>query len=169
MADEPSATTASATAPSSSPEAPLPRRERLRLHAQTFLRSDNAGRVAYVKDRVTSLRQKLAFARGDADAFVDEMPDVDAAARPQLARLWGTAAIANQRYWPRRSVRVPTTLFTAATPIQWAATRMDDPLLGWREWIDDAIDNVILDGLHLELFQAGNLAKIAASIDAALR
>jgi amino acid adenylation domain-containing protein len=148
---------------------PLPRRERLLLHARTFLGTDHAGRVAYVKDRITSLKQKLAFARGDAAAFVDEMPDVDPASRPQLERLWGTAALANERYWPSRSVRVATTLFTAATPIQWAATKMDDPLLGWQAWIDGAIDQVVLEGVHLELFQAANLGPIAAAIDERLR
>jgi thioesterase domain-containing protein len=132
------------------------------------LRADRAGKVAYVKDRLTSIRSKRAFARGDAAAFVDEIPDVDPLLRPQLQRLWGTAALANEAWWPDTTLDVPTTLFTASTPIQWVGQRMDDPLLGWGRWLKHPIDNVVLDGLHLELFEARNHATIAAAIDAAL-
>jgi len=146
----------------------LPLAERAWLHATTFLRADRAGKVAYVKDRVTSIRNKVAFARGDAAAFVDEMPDVDPTLRPQLEQLWGTAALANEAWWPRTAIDVPVTLFTASTPIQWVGQRMDDPLLGWGGWLKRPIDNVVLDGLHLELFEARNHATIAAAIDDAL-
>jgi amino acid adenylation domain-containing protein len=146
----------------------LPAWQRAWLHASTFLRADVAGKIDYVKDRAISIRNKRAFARGDAAAFVDEMPDVDPATRPLLEKLWGTAALANEAWWPARALDVPTTLFTASTPIQWVGHKMDDPLLGWSDWLKRPIDNVVLEGLHLELFEAKNHARIAGAIDAAL-
>jgi amino acid adenylation domain-containing protein len=147
---------------------PLPLWQRARLHASTFLRADVGGKVDYVKDRAISIRNKLAFARGDAAAFVDEMPDVDPATKPLLEKLWGTAALANQAWWPATALDVSTTLFTASTPITWVGQKMDDPLLGWGDWVKRPIDNVVLGGLHLELFEEKNHAAVATAIDDAL-
>lgn len=146
----------------------LPVWRRAWMHASTFLRADVAGKISYMKDRAISLRHKRAFARGDAAALVDEVPDIDPATRPLLERLWGTAALANESWWPASALDVWTTLFTASTPIQWDAHKMNDPLLGWGVWLKRPIDNVVLAGQHLELFDEKNHAQIADVIDAAL-
>jgi amino acid adenylation domain-containing protein len=146
----------------------LPPLARVWDHTSAFLRADRRGKVAYVKDRLVSLREKIAFARRDADAFVDEVPGLDPALRPQLHALWGKAALANQAWWPRTALSVPTTLFTSATPIRWLGNKMDDPLLGWTRWLHIPIEHIVLPGAHLELFAEHNHATIASALDRAL-
>lgn len=150
----------------------LPPWTRAMLHAETLARADWQGRLSYLRDRVDSVREKfnLRFARADAfkDAFAlddAELAALDPTARAQLEKLAGISTLAHYRYWPRASIAVPLTLFAAEVDFDWAATRMDDPLKGWRAWTTGALRRVSLKGDHLRLFVDENLAAAAAVLD----
>ena len=150
----------------------LPAMTRARLHLEGLLGRDWAGRAAYVRDRVESIKEKWAFKMQKADAFndafalnADQLEALPQAKREQLERLAGVSTLAYNAYWPRTSTSIPTTLFAAEHPFDWAATKMDDPLLGWRSWLNLEVDRVELRGAHLELFQEDNLSVAARVLD----
>ncbi len=150
----------------------LPALVRAKLHVENLVERDWAGRAQYFKDRADSLREKfnLRFQRADAfaDAFAVKAKDLDAMApaqRAQLERLAGVSTLAHHSYWPRSSSPVPLVLFAAERGFDWAATRMDDPLLGWRSWCSGPIERVELLGDHLQLFTEDNLERTADKLD----
>jgi thioesterase domain-containing protein len=155
----------------------LPVVTRLRLHATSFVRMDSDGRRLYVRDRIASLREKLnlrlqrsdAFAVAFADAFAQDADAVAAmtpSQRTRLEALAGISTIAHHRYWPRISIPVPLTLFAAEQNFQWAATRLDDPLKGWRTWMTGPIHRIELPGDHLRLLTTDNHQATAIALDA---
>ena len=75
------------------------------------------------------------------------------------------STLAHHKYWPRASIAVPMTLFAAEIDFDWAATKMDDPLKGWRAWLTGPLGRVTLTGDHLRLFVEENLQKAASTLD----
>jgi amino acid adenylation domain-containing protein len=145
---------------------PLPGWQRAILHVADFAERDLAGKARYVRERWQSLAQKRAFAQGDVDAFGQPgLHDLAPDRRAALQRLWGVTTIADHRYRPQRSVDVPVTVFAAAQGFRWVATRTDDPLLGWADWVRAPLTRVTLAGDHLGLFHDDNVARIAAVLD----
>ncbi len=154
----------------------LPPWTRALMHAESLRKQDWAGRVAYLKSRVDSVREKLNLKLQRADAFndafaldADELATLPPAQRAQLERLAGLSTLAHHSYWPRSSCAVPLLLFAAEHGFDWAATRMDDPLLGWRSWTSGPMERVELKGDHLKLFMSDNLAVAASTLDALVR
>jgi amino acid adenylation domain-containing protein len=150
----------------------LPAWTRAMLHAESLRMRDWSGRVAYLKERIESVRAKLNLKLQRADAFVDayaiddeQLAALPLAQRQQLQRLAGVSTLAHHAYWPRSSTSVPLLLFAAEIGFSWAATQMDDPLLGWRTWVSGRVERVVLKGDHLRLFMAENLAEIARHLD----
>ncbi|MDP2344824.1 MAG: amino acid adenylation domain-containing protein [Deltaproteobacteria bacterium] len=150
----------------------LPLHTRARLHAESLVRADWEGRRAYIQGRVDSIKEKLNFRLQRADAFKDafaldddELRALGPVQRAQLEKLAGTSTLAHHRYWPRASVSVPMTLFVAESGFDWAATVMDDPLLGWRAWGTGPLRRVALKGDHLRLFVEENLETAAKGLD----
>jgi thioesterase domain-containing protein/acyl carrier protein len=142
---------------------PLPGWHRAVLHVADFAARDRRGKAAYVRDRIASLTQKRAFARGDADAFaVADLTDVDPVRRAALQQLHGTGTLADHRYEPSGTVDVPTTVFAAAEGFRWVATRTDDALLGWAERVRASVTRVTLQGNHLGLFADDNIEHMAS-------
>jgi thioesterase domain-containing protein/acyl carrier protein len=153
----------------------LPALTRARLHVETVWNLDWEGRRAYFRDRVASVKEKfnLHLARADAfaDAFAsgaDEVAAMSPAQRERIERLAGISTVAHHRYWPRASIPVPMTLFAAEKDFDWAATKMDDPIKGWRAWVTGTIDRVELSGDHLRLFNPENLDTAARALDRVL-
>lgn len=153
----------------------LPALTRARLHIETVLKLDWSGRRAYFQDRVASVKEKLNLRLARADAFADafaigaeEVAAMSPAQRARIERLAGISTVAHHRYWPRASIPVPMTLFAAEKDFDWAATRMDDPIKGWRSWATGAIDRVELSGDHLRLFNPENLDTAARALDRVL-
>ena len=154
----------------------LPPWTRALMHAQSLRKQDWAGRAAYLKNRAVSLREKLNIKLQRADAFndafaldADELAILPPAQRAQLEKLAGLSTLAHHGYWPRASANVPLLLFAAEQGFDWAATRMDDPLLGWGSWTTGAVERVELKGNHLKLFMADNLDAAASTLDALVR
>jgi thioesterase domain-containing protein/acyl carrier protein len=149
----------------------LPVLTRARLHVETIWRLDWRGRRAYFEDRVASLKEKFNLRLARADAFAiaaEEVAAMSPAQRARIERLAGISTVAHHRYWPRASIAVPMTLFAAEKDFDWAATRMDDPLKGWRAWVTAPVQRVELRGDHLRLFNAENLDTAARALDLAL-
>ena len=151
----------------------LPAWTRARLHAETLARADWVGRRAYIKDRIDSMKEKLNFKLQRAGAFQDgfaiddeDLRALGAVQRAQLEKLAGISTLAHHRYWPRASTSVPMTIFAAEHGFSWAATVMDDPLLGWRGWANGSVKRVVLKGDHLRLFVDENVLTAAQSLDA---
>jgi amino acid adenylation domain-containing protein len=151
----------------------LPMLTRAKLHVENLMERDWAGRAQYFKDRADSVREKfnLRFQRADAfaedfGAKAEDIAALDPAQRAQLERLAGVSTLAHHAYWPRSSSSVPLLLFAAERGFDWAATRMDDPLLGWRSWCSGHIERVELKGDHLKLFMDENIALMAKTLDA---
>jgi thioesterase domain-containing protein len=154
----------------------LPAWTRALLHAESLRMRDWSGRIAYLKERLDSVRAKLNFKLQRAEAFVDayaiddeQLAALPLAQRQQLQRLAGVSTLAHHAYWPRSSTSVPLLLFAAETGFSWAATQMDDPWLGWRTWGSGHVERVVLKGDHLRLFMAENLAAIARHLDESAR
>jgi amino acid adenylation domain-containing protein len=150
----------------------LPALTRARLHAESFVGQDWGGRLAYLRGRLDSVREKVNFTLARAEAFgnafgldEEQQQALTPVQRLQLERLAGVSTLAHRRYWPRGAVAVPVLLLAAAERTQWAATVMDDPLLGWRSWANGPIRRVELAGNHLGLFRGDNLRAAAATID----
>ncbi len=151
----------------------LPFFQRARLHAESLVRADWEGRRAYLQGRVDSVKEKLNFKLQRAEAFKDafalddeELRALGPVQRAQLEKLAGTSTLAHHRYWPRASTSVPMTLFAAESGFDWAATVMDDPLLGWSAWGTGSLRRVVLKGDHLRLFVDENLLTAARGLDA---
>jgi amino acid adenylation domain-containing protein len=151
----------------------LPAWTRARLHAEHIVQEDWGGRLAYLRDRLDSVREKVNFTLARAEAFgnafglnEEQRRALTPAQQAQLERLAGVSTLAHRRYWPRAPLAVPLTLFAAAERTQWAATVMDDPLLGWRAWASGPLRRVELAGTHLGLFTGDNPRRAAATLDA---
>ena len=150
---------------------PLPVWRRALIHARTFASLDGEGRRAYLRDRRASIEQKifLALGRGDALTTDEEMAGIEPSRREALRRLWGLSSLAHHRYWPRSKNATPMTVFAAATGFDWAATELNDEVLGWGEWITAPVDRVVLMGTHLSIFSEENLDLAATAISRSLR
>jgi amino acid adenylation domain-containing protein len=149
---------------------PLPVWQRAVLHVADFVDRDRAGKVDYLRERWDSLTQKRAFARGDITAFGQSgLDDVEPARRALLQRLVGVTTLADHRYQPGGPVDVPLTVFAASRGFRWVATRTDDPLLGWTDWVRAPITRVALEGDHLGLFGDDNIVRAARILDDVVR
>jgi|GEM_PF-1205342 len=153
----------------------LPALTRARLHVETVWRLDWEGRRSYFRDRVASVKEKFNLRMARADAFADafasgeeEVAAMSPAQRERIERLAGLSTVAHHRYWPRASIPVPMTLFAAEKDFDWAATKMDDPIKGWRAWVTGPIHRVELSGDHLRLFNPENLDTAARALDRVL-
>ena len=91
-----------------------PLRERIRLHATTFLALGREEKRAYLTDRWTGLRQRwnLLF-RQIQSLPTPEMKDPDPERRDRWQRLWRVSTLALHEYKPAGALLVPTTLFTS--------------------------------------------------------
>ena len=154
----------------------LPPWTRAFIHADSMRQRDWPGRVAYLRGRVDSVKEKINLKFRRADAFTGafahdaaELENLPPAQRAQLERLAGLSTVAHHHYWPRQPVPVPLLLFAAQHGVDWAATRFDDPLLGWRSWTTSSVERVELKGSHLKLFMNDNLDVAASTLDALAR
>lgn len=151
----------------------LPVTERALLHAEEFLKRDLKGKRAYVDERLDNVRRRVLMKLGRADALAGDA-DVgkgvfDEARQKEMRALWGATALAQVQYRPKKTTSVPALLLKASVNFDWPATRFDDPVHGWRDWVKGPISVVPVDGAHLHLFEGDNPTAMADAIKRALR
>ena len=89
-----------------------PLRQRIYLHATTFLALGHKEKRSYLGERWKGLRQRWDLRFSRIEALAPEMKEVDPKQRGRLRRLWGVSALALHKYKPA-PIAVSTTLFTA--------------------------------------------------------
>ncbi|HEY1098254.1 MAG TPA: amino acid adenylation domain-containing protein [Myxococcota bacterium] len=151
----------------------LPAHERVRLHAETFMKKDLDGKRQYLGERLNNVRRRVYMKLGLAERLAGA-DDVGAAVfdeqrQQEMRALWGALATAQMQYRPQRTTTIPGLLIKAATTFDWPATRFDDPAHGWRDWLKSNVSVVTVDGAHLQLFEGDNPATMARAIGSARR
>lgn len=142
----------------------LPAWERALAHVDELWKRDRKGRLAYLVERADNARRRLLFKLGKGEVLAPAVEGADREREEQMKRVWATLMQAQLAYVPRAIDPGPLLLFVAEKQIVWPATRMDDPVKGWRRWIGGRIDVIPVKGEHLELFRSDNIERMAASI-----
>ncbi len=145
----------------------LPLRDRLLVHAKALLFSDADTRRAYARDRWRNVRRRVFDRLGRHDEApelrVVEDDETDYRLRRLGAALWRARAV----YAPDHSSPSDFLLVKTAMSEKWPGARMDDPVYGWRNYMQGRIDVVTVPGTHFTLFDEDNQRKMADALLAA--
>jgi amino acid adenylation domain-containing protein len=144
----------------------MPRWKRALAHVEELWRRDNAGRAAYLLERVDNVRRRVLFKVGLGARLAPEVEGADKEREERMKQIWALLMQAQQAYRPSHVDDAPMLLFNAEHPLRWPATRMDDPMKGWRRYVRGPIDVITVKGTHLELFRSDNIDVMAKSITA---
>ena len=88
----------------------------------------------------------------------------------RLRRLEVALWRARSRYKPAHRLASDLLLLKTARSERWLANRMDDPLYGWRSFIEGRIDVVAIEGAHRTMFGDANQRRMGEAIlDAAAK
>jgi thioesterase domain-containing protein len=151
----------------------LPAHQRAIIHVEEFLKQDTAGKRRYLKQRLTNVRgrvlTKLGMTEKLAGAADVGAGEFDETRQQEMRTLWGALANAQLQYRPTAKTFIPGLVLKAATTFDWAATRFDDPVHGWREWLSGTLTVATVDGAHLQLFEGANPEAMARAIERAPR
>ncbi len=141
---------------------PLPRR--LVIHLSTLVSGRGIDRRAYLRERFVNMKRRLLRAAGLAAWAAPTIEGLDALPQDTLKQVWLSLHAAQSRYRPRRRFDGPIILFKATAQEAWTAAVYADPLLGWERWVTGGVESHSVAGGHLDMFQATNLAPLAATL-----
>ena len=143
---------------------PLPMPGRLFVHLRNVIRGLGTGRATYLRERLTNLKERVLDRLGLTVLNAPTIAGVDALPQGSLKRVWAALRTARHYYQPRGRFDGRALLVKAAEPYTWAATVLDDPLLGWGRWIAGPVEVATVPGGHLEVFREGNLPLLAGEL-----
>jgi thioesterase domain-containing protein len=142
----------------------LPLPERLIAHAREFFGRDLAGQRDYVLERASAIRRRAIKAFRPDLAEVPQTAVNDPELAERMTRLWRRQSRAQKSYRPTHVEDSAFLLIRAEHAFNWLATKMDDPLHGWRKFIRGPISLVTVPGAHLEILSEDNQPMIAGAI-----
>ena len=146
----------------------LPLPARLRAHIRTFLDADPAGRRAYLRDRFARLKERLYHGIGRPEDAVAEIAVADQETDRRLRKVAAGLARARLLYHPTPSDPADLLLIKTGISERWIGNSMDDPLYGWRWWVQGHIELGTVPGAHLTMFHPANHERIAELVKAAV-
>ena len=145
--------------------APLP--SRLLAHARAlWARPSEAG--AYLQQRLRALAARVYVQLAppeNAGAPTAELAPQTALRLGRLARgLWR----ARGAYAPRHRDGADLLLVKTSMAEAWVGTRMEDPLYGWRAYVNGQLEVETVPGRHLALFDPSNQRTVAELVSRAI-
>jgi thioesterase domain-containing protein len=140
----------------------LPLPTRLQMHLANFARLGVEEKKAYLVERFGNIRGRVYHKLGLGAQMAPLVPGVEALPRKAIAQVWAGLVKAQSRYQPREKLDADIVLFKAEDDMQWPATIMDDPLMGWGNWGGKTIEKYVVPGGHMEIFSDRNINRVAA-------
>jgi amino acid adenylation domain-containing protein len=169
---------------------PLPVARRALIHVRNFMQSPGKEKVNYLTQRWGNVKARVLRSLGlgilnapeiqlnvkraepktltgrAMNTLMRRRDDVNAMPQQALKRAWAALNDASKRYLPTEKFPGQALLVKAQAGFQWAATVIDDPLLGWGDYIGGGIETAVLPGAHLELFGENNIGPLAEQVKA---
>jgi amino acid adenylation domain-containing protein len=142
----------------------LPLPQRVLAHLRELMRHDNPQRGAYLSGRINNLRARILRLLGRGEETVDDTPYADTTLNLSLRRSTLELWQARNAYRPASVEPASVLLVKAEIATRWPSHAMNDPLYGWRAFVEGRIDVESIPGEHLTMFQEGNCERIAATI-----
>jgi amino acid adenylation domain-containing protein len=142
----------------------LPLPQRALAHMKELAGGDGAQGQAYLRSRLANVRARILRQLGRGEETVDDVPNADTTLNQRLRRSTLELWAARNAYKPGRVEPSSLVLLKAEIPTRWPAHAMNDPLYGWRAFVEGTIDVGTIPGEHLKMFQEGNCERIAAAI-----
>ena len=142
----------------------LPVPQRALMHLRELTRGDSSQAQAYLRSRLRNVRARILRQLGRGEETVDDVPNADATLNQRLRRSTLELWHARNAYRPERVEPSSLVLLKAEIQTRWPTYAMDDPLHGWRAFIQGTIDVETIPGEHLKMFQEGNCERVAAAI-----
>jgi amino acid adenylation domain-containing protein len=147
----------------------LPLPKRVLMHLGNFARLGFAEKKAYLVERFGNIRGRVYHKLGLGAKMAPEVPGAEALSRETIARVWAGLIEAQSRYQPKDKLDANVVLFKAEDAIEWAATVMDDPFMGWSEWGKKTIEEHVVPGGHMEVFSDKNINLVATKLRGAIQ
>jgi amino acid adenylation domain-containing protein len=142
----------------------LPLLQRARAHLHELASHDGPQRGAYLRGRINNLRARVLRQLGRGEETVDDIPYADTTLNQRLRRSTLELWQARNAYRPASVEPSSLLLVKAEIAARWPAHAMNDPLYGWRAFVEGRIDVESIPGEHLTMFEEGNCERIAAAI-----
>jgi amino acid adenylation domain-containing protein len=130
---------------------PLP--QRLLAHAKELLQGDTK---EYVRGRLVNIKGRVLDRLGRAEDRLPPVSVADAAMDRRLRRLEVALWRARSLYKPAHRLAGDLLLLKTERSERWLANRMDDPVYGWRRFVDGSIDVTAIEGAHRTMFGDAN-------------
>ncbi|MBL8795363.1 MAG: amino acid adenylation domain-containing protein [Planctomycetia bacterium] len=168
---------------------PLPVAKRALIHFRNFMQSPGAEKTKYLAQRWGNVKARVLRTLGlgilNAPEIQLNAPRAEpktltgramntilrrrddlSSSMPQqaLKRAWAALNDASKKYEPTTPFPGKVLLVKAQAGFQWAATVIDDPQLGWGEYVGGGIETTVLPGAHLELFSETNIGPLAEAV-----
>ncbi len=138
----------------------LPLPERTLAHVREFLGRDGPGKKDYLKERSRNVQAR--FARHLNIPLEDQRPTHELSEHMRHVR--DAQRRAQDCYRPSYKEDCALLLIRAEESPSWVATKMDDPLHGWRDYITGPISLLTVPGSHLRLWDDENQGLLAGAI-----
>jgi thioesterase domain-containing protein/acyl carrier protein len=139
----------------------LPLFQRLAAHGANLVRGDAAGRRAYLAARWSNV---MARFRTRSDEYEQAIWGV---LTPRMQAVLAAHGRAGDAY-TQPSYAGPIALLRARVHPDWPATRFDDPMLGWGDYVTGGIDEREIPGAHLDVLDEHHTEPLATTLAAAL-
>jgi aspartate racemase len=139
----------------------LPLRERLRRHWGRFRTLSSAGKLHYLLDRLRTRIRRLAELFG---SVASTLPSAVVDLVPQRVRQCNQLLLkAMIRYRPS-GYAGDIVIFRAGQAPDWLGSDLDDPALGWGQWVQGRINCHEVPGTHLGMLDNLNVPVLAEAI-----
>jgi aspartate racemase len=154
-------------APGYPSDLPLPRKLRMHWRHLAYLSWREKGR--FLRDRVRNVQARVLSRLGlrrDSGPHPAELEGLGLT--NALRRVYVALSMALARYRPTRPFDGRTVLFTTAEASHGPPFLIDDPQLGWGQWVRDGLEHHSLSGRHSELFARENIEAMAVRVREAI-
>lgn len=156
-----------ANAPGYPKKLPLPKR--VMMHLGNFGRLGLREKKSYLVERFGNVKARVLHRLGLGMLLAPEIPGAEALPQDAIKRVWAALVEAMGRYQPARKLDANIILFKAEEAFDWAATVMDDPHMGWREWGGACMEEHVVPGNHMEIFHDKNINLVATKLRGAIQ
>ena len=142
----------------------LPLPQRVVAHLRELAGGDGTQGHAYLRSRLNNVKARVLRHLGRGEETVDAVPNADTTLNRRLRRSTLELWRARNDYRPGRVEPSSLLLLKTEIPTRWPAHDMNDPLYGWRAFVDGRIDVESIPGEHLKMFEGDNCERIAVAI-----
>jgi amino acid adenylation domain-containing protein len=148
---------------------PLPWPVRMGIHFINFLAKPGGGKWKYLAQRFKNVRHRALTAANLGHLDLPAQGLVGGLSEQVLKKVWAALERARLNYRPADKFDGQLVLVRSGQPERWAATRLDDPLLGWADWTTQPVQVVEVPVGHMEIFSDENLERLVAQMRDVIR